>query len=704
MKQDKLEEDILGQYILGKEEYEGLMKFFVSLFELAQKLRDSSSDFYITFITKRCYVLFVLFLDSMRKYSKDTTERPKYLPDNFDFTLFEALLNNYFVTDTALTNMSQDFAHYYRQNNRFPVIVVADELMIHGRAVNRLLHNFEKDIITHYVQEETSIEQIRQLKEKFSDAVVIRLYACNSSTILLLPQYKRHLSHCKECDAKDWRRLSMCFAQFIAMSTKNNVAFSWSFCSSQKKSLIMDKQEQMVGDFRLLRTSIQNVQEYNYIWLYPNEQMPKAVCTVRSKVSAAYIKSNKEESATQKQLFVPFIIFDHLQFHNIWRLHNVLISDIENAGFFALSVFLKRHDAYIEQHMDIARSMYYRWISETNELILNALLMKKFWNEVPEQVRNVEDIDYDFLTRNYVSFQVGKNREEICKALKDIWNWENGASDTQLEQYLNMLLEEAKPFIKNGNRFGNASLRVDWSHPISQKYVTYGVENSIAEIGYEAERHAYEHYTGTSAFSDETLSKWGDTHSLETLLEKCGQKLVPYLKEMNAYTDLYQIMAVIVHAMDYGLLGMNPVQSRHPCEDNLMFLQQKSELYTEQHAGEAALFIEPTRYRNFIPVLKQIMDWREDDYGNAKLDIYWFVKRLKKEKMQQQPLCETGEPYSILAENLFWFYQMVFWSGQRLSGWSFALREWKNDLQEQRKSFLKDLELQEEYLDIYKRR
>lgn len=196
----------------------------------------------------------------------------------------------------------------------------------------------------------------------------------------------------------------------------------------------------------------------------------------------------------------------------------------------------------------------------------------------------------------------------------------------------------------------------------------FAIEDTIADIGYLAERNAYLNASSQVSLNEETLSEWGDHDSLTTILRRYAQHLEGYWAPGEGCITLVQAMAVLVHAMDQGLIGMNPVFTRQPNPDYKKFLQQAPELYTEFRAGEQALFLWPLRYKNLLNVMERL-EWYGNGYGNSDLAIHDFVCVLQAHPEKYES--HLMKPNFKLALKLSKFYQMVNSTGQHFLDWKF---------------------------------
>ena len=678
---------VASERILSSEDYKGLRNFFISLFLYCCKLlkesgAEEATGFYVVFITRRCHVLLEIFWRAVSHYfSRENEKRPDCLK-GIELSRWKEIYTNYFITDTSLVAMSENLAEHYLFSRNYPKLIIVDELMIHGRAMNGLLYGIEKTIRAKCKQENLSDDRVESAIASFREALDIKICMKNEQSSLLLKRYAEHQDPSVVVRPPSvWREFSWQCTKLVASSLVNNVAFSWGLWSD---SAIQEPSLNTIesSDFRKITTNITinitKAPQHNYIWLYPDSQRPKAICTVRT-------KSIREDDGKGRQLAVPFIIFNHLDFSALLRLHQKILSDISKekiAGYEVVIDFLSHYDSQIETNRDIAEEIYYRWISETNELVLNALLMKKFQEEIFAAKYSVF---YDQLVRNYIYFSSKQKGEAVAatvkEALKSIWEWgQANSSEGLLHKYLDILLEDVSSLGVEDIFNDTTKKLVDWNDEKQRQYVTYAVEDAIAEVGYAAERNAYVHYSNSFDYEDNDLTKWGDRHSIVALLTICHKKIDAYLNGLELRTDLYQVISVIIHAMDCGLLGMNMTRGYHSFENGLKSVQGKAEMYTEQRAGEAALFILPDRYKNFLPVLADIRSWRGSDPINAYMEIQYFINKLQrmirkgKAEVRSSPEVEN-EPQAILIKNLAWLFHMINWSGQQYEDWDFLLQE-----------------------------
>lgn len=633
-------------------EFEEVALFFVKIFEKCLQLEKKgckagteSSIYFVAFITRRCHVLFLVYLDIFLSYRNEASEkRPEYLK-NYDLDQLERIVKEHFVTDADILSMGGKIADIYTQEGVLPPIIVVDELLLHGRSLNQFLLKFEKSIQTRLenIHTREKLYTLQNLRDALVEAISLYVYAQNDDTLLLFSRYQKCLCVEKKSDAKGWRQFSKKIALLVSVSPINNVAYSWSFRIPAKS--FPDMKVNASEGFNLIKTDMQNIRQDNYIWLYPDSSAPKAVCTVRVKESFV-----RGENGERLLLAVPFIIMGKRSFRSALRLHRTLVEELAEQPF---SQLLSSRDDYIENTNEAI--FYYRWISETNELLLSYMMFRKFWNALPFSLKNeIGDIkqyvDFLQISRNFLyPYKNNRKRENdndvLEKLLYSIWDWE--PENDAFEKYMSLAVFDAEE-LYDSRKVGFSVKRLIEEHEFCQKKIIHDVEDVIAEIGIEAERNAYEKSISGAAFSEETLSIWGNNYSLKDVLRRYCERTWTY-----DGVDMYQVIAVIVQAMDLGIIGMNA-----RCE--------KEKLFTTVRAGEQSLFIKPIRYHDYITVLKKIDRKYGYSLANVKIELEDFMKRLRKTMVgSDKDIFETDELYTFLME--------LHVSGQSLEDWDFSM-------------------------------
>lgn len=664
--------------ILGEQEFIHLASFWVDIIQ--KTLNFGEEPYLVAVITRRCGILFHIFLEYFKEcqelgevlitQSENCAEDRPFLDalKKVDLGEFEKRC----VTDTNIMSLSTEIVSYYHKYQKHINVIVVDELLIHGRALNLFLTDLEKRVLQQLDMES------EQGSQQFLEHLLLFVYAQSRDVLLLLVRYRECLYTRKLLERQAWRDLSARFARLVAVSPVNNACYAWSICAPVEEGTRYPVYQKQYGEFRYYLTGLHSTREENFIFLYPNATCVKAIGTVRSKRSIIPFCSG-EHAGKCSQMYVPYMIFDHLSLENILRLHNRIVEDAEQNSRASFCGLFKRNDVFAQKIRETP-GKYYRWLAETNELILGYLLFCRFakrvfaWSDAQieqyGQYVDMEVLSWDYKWLESVgngSLQVHDVKED----LKNIWKWH--PADSLLEEYLELLLEDIPPIwdgavfgdVKNWKAEENELCGKEQDHSIA-----IAVQDAISQIGFSTEKTAYERFNSGAMFNDKMLSYWGEYYSIRDFLLECKKIFDEYGKYYTrtpAAADLYQVMAVVVQAMDLGLIGMNPLYGQISHETN-----GESQFYTMLKAGEQALFIWPTRYQKFIPTLMEMSEKWGGKLGEIRIDLARFSRAYVENmgEIEQQKV-ETEAVH--LFSQLWRFLNTLHESGLTLREWTFRM-------------------------------
>lgn len=656
-----------ARQILGADEFRHLGLFFLELLSECHELDKSGSGYMLVLLTRRCHVLFQMYLEyffALRALLDGSPEKYKSVADTAFSGLeeipAEALrqIDRKSVTDYNLLSLCPSLADYYKLHACFPKIIIADELLIHGRSFNRFVMDLEERIEGEFAERGQADTVLSVLKE----SVELRVYAKSEDSMLLLDRYAKKLQVGKECNRRLWRDISARYARLISVASINNISYSWGLRIPLFEG---DKDESPAfrdtyPSFERYMTGLQEIPEDNFIYLYPNSREIKAICTIRLKrallpmpAHSGYLKGS--------WVLAPYIAFDHLSMDRVLELHQVILEEApevfgnlfrENPG-----------DAFDPaRHGEGRRAFYYRWFCETNELVMEYLLFRRFVEEVyagEDAEAFAQYVDFNMIARNYRVIESDKSGLELEAAetvLKSIWSWRPKSGT--LERYLSILLKDTQPIWEAASAGNIVSEAVGVRKITPGATISCAVQDTIAELGYRAERNAYERTVSSVPFSENALARWGENCSIGGLLTRCDTVLFecPYTGQT---ASIFEVVSLLTQAMDLGLLGMSPFSMVPSIQAS-----RTEQIYTMPKAGEQALFILPIRYRLFIPVLLLIQKRRNDpqeiDAEIGRLaDVYCNVHR--------------EERADFLSKRLIQFLSELRRTGQTLAEWDISL-------------------------------
>lgn len=619
----------LARHILG-EEFKGVARFFLGIFRKCHEYEEKGNEYYIVpFVTRRCHVLGLIFQEILANPDIEVFEKedPDELFRKEHTNEFNEIALRHFVTDSDILSMTGKIVDIYREKKVFPQILVADELLVHGRSLNQFLLDLEEKICESLKEYGADPEQLR---EELIASIDLKVYIRNNKTILLYSRYQDRLRISKTADALEWRNFSKRAAELITFSNRNNVGYSWSFRFKADKEWQCKESK----EFKKVVTDLQDNKEYNYLWLYPNDNSPKMIASIRFKQS--YVQEDQENI----WMCVPYIMWGKCDFEKVIDLHERILHDYSQN----LDVihFLSNRD----NQLQVKKENYYRWLTETNDLILNSMIMKKFWNELgfSEDIYKilVKSVDYEHVIRNYKNIpgKTSNCEENLKTAFEKILEqrFENSILESYLEKYTD----------------GMEALYQETLEPWKQtefcnKEVLRDIEDVVYEMGIEAEKNAYERCKSNVIFSDAVLAGWGYHCSVS---EVCARYIEKAKK--NQYTiNMYEAISTIVQAVDLGMVGMYSYYDK-----------DEKAIFTAARSDEQALFIKPFRYKDFINILKICMNKYGNDWDDVEMDLKRFMSRLT---------AKFNEQSGITAIELYTFLRQLVDSGDKLDDWQISL-------------------------------
>lgn len=672
----------IAEGILGTPLYLGFLSYVLEALRRCLSAKQKyNNKYYLVGMTRRCYVMWWdIFFEILEKKSSANPEEIYYIteiknallnlcnmPSNGNFKgAFKTFVQEHFITDTVLFSMVDSLLDEYVETKHIPYFIILDELLIHGRGLNGTLFHIEQSLISGYKKSLSNNASIRfdeakqSIQDSFLHSIDIWIYAENKNQHLLLKRYADRMQSMIRCSPSQWRSLSLRFGQLVSVGKFSNIGFSWSI-----EHKAMPPQPVKTKNFQLITTHLQNVEQRTYICFYPDQEAPRVVATIRFK-----------ENAEGELLCVPYIMYGSLSWTNVSFVHKHLCFEAKRQNKKSLFLFLSQNSRY-DSHESEER--YIRWTAETTDLILSSFLMKKFAKEVAGctswkdyKSKYIKTIRYDPLLPNYRLHiqKCGKNNLDVADtAIKQLWQM-----DLSLEDLLADLTAGKESFLEDkslGAGLWTKELKTT-DLPIDSPLV-FAVEDSIAQIGMQAERNAFDRFYTSSIFNDIDLTNWGKSYSLSTLLDVFQDVLGRYKKDLEEKPNLYQFVAVLTQAMDLGLLGMSTVPQ--DTRDNLS--NSEMEVYTRQRAGEAALFILPIRYRFFLKDLGYIVNKCENDEELIARKIDDLVNSLpsRDNKDNEEWQIYPHKSPEVMKQCLIHFVRMLLTSGQTFDDWNIALND-----------------------------
>ncbi|OUO43787.1 hypothetical protein [Flavonifractor sp. An306] len=670
----------LPDQMLSKAISDEFARFFLDVLRQANQSRreDQACPAYIVVVSNRGLAMFFAYLNILRQCAHDPdTNRPAPWKSCTPKELqnLAEIFHDCVITGAAAWAMAYDVAQHYLETGIFPRLIVVDELPLHGRALNGFLYGLEKRLLhaeALYAEKVGTVAQSRApIQNAFLGKLHIRVIHRLAGSSVLLPRYQKILNRdnpsSTELPLQAWRNYSIAYTQYASIYGAHLTGRFICFPAPEAQ----DHAAEAPGSSTFTRvcTQLQNIKQETWLYSYPSAAQPQIISAVRCQ------HGHREDGQTL--YVVPHMILDHISWGSLLKLHNRLVQEAQAGGKHELAALLGRLDPVLADETNSDAPLLATWLSQTTDLVLSTWLLKQFLQEVkgisPEQIAAAygDRIDLEPLVCNFRAFgPADQAKADILSALQELWDWEPAGT---LGEYLAAYAANGQPI---------SASWMDVPPPVGDAELTENspmvqcLEDSLAKISLEAERNAYTLYGSGLFFSDAAMSNWGDAHSISTLLEKLYAQEDAY-PAVRGHLNLYETAAILIQAMDLGLLNMDAVFGRQPCTDRMRYEDGPRELYTWLRAGEAALFLLPLRYRNLLTVLDEVQEKRREDLDGAAFDLIRFVDSLASRDPTApiQIAHDLSMPAEQLRRSLCSAYELFVLGGQKFKEWECYLHD-----------------------------
>lgn len=229
-----------AEFILGSDALDGIQQWYM---ESVQQPWD-----YVVYMVRRSYIL-ALIMEKITGVQMG--EKTKFL------------------TDAAFMLQCQELARQFQKRQRFPSVLLCDDVLIHGRSINHFIEELEKNLMAclpGYEEDEIRYALVRALK--------IHVYVRSDHPLLLLGRYESRLDYARREKPAVWRKLSNDISNLIGRSDIANAAYVYS-------DWITEEQVQKMDLDAWIHTSYQGTEQYAMVRLLGRPDHVKAVYTMR---------------------------------------------------------------------------------------------------------------------------------------------------------------------------------------------------------------------------------------------------------------------------------------------------------------------------------------------------------------------------------------------------------------------------------------
>lgn len=484
------------------------------------------------------------------------------------------------ISTRALTLKYAEIADYYRENGRFPRILILDDLMIHGRSIAKLLQQLEDMLVIKLLNMgvlKRSDNYRYTVYRDLADAVTIYVYARNAGVIFLADGYQERILAVKKLYADEMRDLSLQLSRKMGQWDIANTSYVYSVRSEVITDCLLEQKDGRIGSSKWVRK----------IWSYGGEEMVLYVRlhgrkTVNRVDTIRFFPgrcSDEEPWRDPLPLLTSFSFFGDLQESALRSLFERVSCILQKAGLYNLADILKEDPN--EQINFILLQTQIQLIS----FILSVAMLLDFCMDVIPQDR-FDDImmqgDIWKISRNFG--RLADIRPELMQLRKKVLR--NELKDT----ILRVIDEDAEELIQVNPLDALEQLESNCNPTRAHMaFVNNEVRRAIYHVGMTSERKAYEQSAHPYRFMPEEYQEHPGRDgviSLSELAEKkqfgaCAESVFSYLASFVAMMD-----SCAVSVRTKAILGRNG--ERKVC--------------TLAKAGEMASFYLPEKVAMFIPV------------------------------------------------------------------------------------------------------
>lgn len=518
------------EVILGKEFFQGLRDFYRKI--------EESDYIYKVCLVRRSYVLGQIFYNIVEEKHSDGKMNPC-------------------ITDSALISLCPELVEYFIANKHFPGILVVDDILIHGRAINAFLVRLEDELIRCFHDREYEIDD-DDVRTELSYAISIWIYIRNNKTSVLLVRYQARVTCWNIESAVVWRNLSNRISILISESGLANANYILSSVSQNFDD---------IGEnyFRKITTYYRDSLETAYIRILDFGSGPKAILTVRD-----YALKGSE-----KKRVIPFVFLPEISAKSRMWITDVIDERLKEKGYNEFSV--------------LKWEKLYRISNEFISLVLSQNLWFIFSQMYHINLREEIGTEEERQEINKIAHNYGNSKQikELIQYIKENQLF----TEQELVEIIGYITQDSQTLFTYSSENISAQQK--------SNLLTI-MENIIFEQGQDSEWEAYrlkrESYIPTKLQYRE--SKENVNEFWEQIYQRAQDEF-----------SIYYVVAYTLQFMDVGIMVLSVYKSYDA--DRQSYCQ-----YCK--AGEQSLMIQPLRLYLYIPLM--VAMYRKCSIGGRDFD------------------------------------------------------------------------------------
>lgn len=485
---------------------------------------------YVVFTARRSYVM-ALILEQMtgKKMESDYAE---------------------YLTDASFFLRCAELADLYREYGSFPRILLCDDLMIHGRNINHII-------------EEVQRELIRLLSDEFEENIVryaltrainIHVYVRSNRQLLLSDAYALKMHYMREEAPCFWHQLSNNLSSFIFRANITNASYIYTeYLSDVDMERII---ERLLGEDGYIHTTYQRIDQYTKLVYFGAGTKIKGVLSLR------IIKNEFCEGYR----VAPFAFIPNMNAEETDSLLRIVLEKVPQP--------------YREWLEECERLNGKRSFNEMITLLVSDVILKEF-NRKYEIVQKDADKKREILklARNYDLYGLNQTIEMLEAFAGE--DFSSLLSYADIDKIFEIPLPEERLMLDLV-----PGEKTELSSEEKNKIKTW-VEDYFYKCGYMDERAAYEQLQHPASVTGERKKR---------RVRGCCFTL----KELNQKYDRMESMyciAYFLQMIDAGVAGLSSYAS----------ISSRVVGYAQfAKAGEQSLLIEPLRMYRYLPMLSRM--------------------------------------------------------------------------------------------------
>ena len=506
--------------VLGEENYaytEGFFSF----------IKDSKAK-YKVIMARKCFNLLNAYYRS--KYSKAL-----------------AGIEDTMISDSALFAYIPEIVHEYKIRGIFPEILIADDILIHGRAIRWLLDTFIHKIYEFLQNTGRNIDYQEIESEALRSISVITIVQSDRALLMKPVYFQRMLDSGYPFHAWKsyrWRDFSFKIAYANGEGSFSNTSYTLTMYEKQSGELIHEYAAETAAKNGFSRSSWNN-RNVRDVWVKPLKN-------ANGDYQAFYTLRITQDSTLDRYSIIPFII-----------LPDIKIS-------FCRELFYKIFSADIMVGLETT-SFADRSCAELLYLTLNYDLMLLL-NQYDPRIAVTNDVlDIDKIMMNFgVRSIYGRAFAELMEHTAPFLSWE------QLDAFIYNGSEGFEPVMKE---------KAKPSTLFKYTSLSEAFEEAIANEGEELELKANNDFLNQNLSVEVKPRK--DVRNLFSRIEQS-----PVMKYNDR--EIVELVANMLRQMDMGEISLG-ADSRNG-----------DSFYCAYRTGEQSQFIHPKKYSDHLPVLVQM--------------------------------------------------------------------------------------------------